>query len=164
MQQKKEIKCFSYAMVNCLLILVSLAGCNILFDPSCTWEMIYHGWWTCVGYTLKPIAYPSEIGYLAEEKTRRRWNLTEEPSVLLAHRYLPSVLLTRRNLLQCNNASYPRAERLYNHLVVCEYHELFRELSGQTTLLSLKSRGRRVKITGITNSFQAIFLARARRY
>ena len=108
--------------------------------------------------------YPSDIGYLAEEQTHWRWNLTDEPSVLAAHWNLPSVLVTHRNLLQCNNASYPCAERLYNHLVVCEHHKLCRELSVQTTALSLKSREHMVKGRGITNSFQDFFLAIARRY
>ena len=164
MQRKKEIKCFAYAVVNHPLIVVSLADFRLLFDPSCPWEMISHGLWTCVGYTLKPTAYLSEIGYLTEERTRWRWNITDEPSVLVAHQNLPSVLVTHQKLLQCNNASYPRAKRLYNHLIVCDYRELFREVSGQTTPLSLKSRGHRVKLTGITNSFQALFLARSRRY
>ena len=164
MQQKKEIKCFPHAMVNFPLIFVSLAGCHILFDPSCPYEMISHVWWTSTGYKLKPTTYLSEIGYLGEDWTRRRWNLTDEPYVLAAHQNLPSVLVTHQNLLRCNNASYPRAERLYNHLVVCEYREIFRELSGQTTPLSLKSRGHRLKGTGIANSFQALFLEITRRY
>ena len=143
-------------MVNHPLIAILLADCHLLFDPSCPWEMTSHRWWTSVGYTMKSTTRPSEIGYLAEERTHQRWNLTDELSVLVAHRNLPSVLVTHRNLLQCNNASYPRAKRLYNHLVVCEYRELFRELSGQTTPLSLKSSGHRVKGTIITNSFQHI--------
>ena len=137
---------------------------HLLFDPSCPWEMISHGWWTCAGRTSKLTAYPSDIGYLATEWTRRIWNLTDKPSVLVTHWKLPSVLVTHRNLLRCNNTSYPRADRLYNHLVASDYRELFRELSVQTTTFSSKSRGHRVKGTGISNSFQALFLARERRY
>ena len=151
-------------MVNRPLIVVSLADCHFLFDPSCTWEMISHRWLTYIGYTLKPTPYPSDTGYLVEEPTRPRWNPTDEPSVLVAHQNLPSVLVTHQNLLWCNNAMYLRAERLYNHLVVCEQRERFQELSVQTTPLSLKSRGHKVKWTGITNSFQYLFLARARCY
>ena len=88
----------------------------------------------------------------------------DAPSVLVAHLNLPYVLVTHRNLLRCNNASYPRAKRLYNHLVVCDYPELFRELSGQMTQFSSKSRGNRVKATGIADLVQALFLARAQRY
>ena len=164
MQQNKEVKYFVYAMVNRPFTVVWLADCHLLFDPSFLWEMISHGWWTCVGYILKPTAHPLEMGYFAEERTRWRWNLTDESSVLVAHRNLTSMLVTHQNLLRYNNALYPCAKRLYNHLVVCEYRELCQELSGQTMTLSLKSRVHRVKGTGITNSFQALFLARARRY
>ena len=158
MQRKKEIEFFEYVMVNHSLIFISL---HLLFDPSFMWEMISHGWWTCDGHTSKLTAYQSEIGYLPEEQNRQRWNLTDKPSVLVTHINFPSVLVTHLNLLRCNNASYPRAERLYNHLVVCDYRELFREISGQTTPLSSKLRGRRVEVTGISNSFHALFLARA---
>ena len=164
MQRKKEIECFSYAMVNFSLIFVSLDNFFLLFDPLCPWEMISHGWWTYVGHTSKLTAYSLEIGYLAEERTCRRWNLTDETSVLVTHRNLTSLLVTHLNLLQFNNASYPRAERLYNNLVVCDHRELCRELSGKTTPFSSKSSGHRVKGTGIANSFQALFLARAQRY
>ena len=148
-------------MVNRSLIFVSL---HLLYDPSCLWGVISQGWWTCAGSTSKLTTYPSDIGYLAEERTFRRCNLTDKPSVLVTHQNLPSVLVTHRNLLRCNNVSYPRSKRLYNHLVVCDLRELFRELSGQTTPLSSKLRVHRVKGTGITNSFQYLFLARARRY
>ena len=71
--------------------------------------------------------------------------------MLVAYRNLPSVLVKNRNLLKCNNALYLRAERPYNHLVICEYRELCWELSGQMTPLPLESRGHRLKLTGITN-------------
>ena len=161
MQRKKEILSFAHAIVNRSLIVVSL---HILYDPLCPWEMISHGWWTCAGFTSKLTAYLSKIGYLAEERNRRIWNLTDKPSVLVTHQNLSYMMVTHRNLLQCNNALYPRAERLYNHLVVCDHRELCWELYGKTTPLSSKSRGHRVKGTGIENSFQALFLARAQRY
>ena len=103
--------------------------------------------------------------WLSRGKTKRPgWNLTDKNSVLVTHRKLPSVLVTHQNLLRCNNTPYLRSKRLYNHLVVCDYRELFRELYGQTTPLSSRLRGHRVKGTGIENLFQALFLARARRY
>ena len=42
---------------------------------------ISQGQWTCAGGTLKLTAYPSETGHPAEERTHRRCNLTDEPSV-----------------------------------------------------------------------------------
>ena len=147
---------------NCSLIVVSLANCHLLFDLSCPWEMISNGWWTCVGHTLKLTTYPLEIGYLAEEWIRWIWNLTDKPSVLVANWNLPSMLVTHQNLLWYNNKLYLRDERMYIHIVVCDYRELVRELSAQMTPLSSKSRVHRVKGTGIANFPRALFLARAR--